>query len=87
MAEYQVLYWQEIPSQVRAEEGGEEVKLELDPKLQERIDAVATERGLIGSDDYIEQWQWGDSMERPGSAQEVAEGVKKELEAQFLESS
>ena len=30
MAEYQVLYWQEIPSQVRAEEGGEEVKLELD---------------------------------------------------------
>jgi len=86
MAEYQVLYWQEIPTQVRAEEGGEEVKLELDQKLQERIDAVATERGLTSADTYMEQYKWGDTEERPGSVREVAEAVKLELEAQFLSS-
>ncbi len=83
MAEYQVLYWQEIPSQVRAKEGEDEVKLQLAARLQEKIDAVAAERGLTGMDDYLEQWCWGDAEQRAGSAQEVAQALKEELEAKF----
>ena len=83
MATYQVMYWQEIPAQVRAEDDDDEVKLELDPRFQAYIDEVATKRGVTDSDEYLDSWKWGDEQERDGSAQEVAEAVKKELEESF----
>lgn len=83
MATYQVMYWQEIPAQVRAEDDEDEVKLELDSRFQVYIDQVATQRGVTGTDEYLDCWKWGDEQERDGSAREVAEAVKKELEASF----
>jgi len=82
-ARYQVLYWKDIPAQVRVEAGGEEIKLELDPKLQQHIDSVAMQQGLFGTDAYLEHWHWGDPQERPGAAGDVAASLKRELEEQF----
>jgi hypothetical protein len=48
----------------------------------ERIDRLAAQRGLQASDDYLAQWQWSEEEERAGSAREVAEAVRAELEAQ-----
>ena len=48
----------------------------------ERIDQLASLRGLEQSDDYLAQWQWSEEEERAGSAEEVAEAVRAELEAQ-----
>jgi hypothetical protein len=81
VAIYKILYWQEIPSQIKAEDDEEEVSLPLDPKFMERIDRLAGERGLQQSDDYLAQWKWSEEEERAGSAREVAEAVKRELEA------
>jgi len=79
---YKVLYWQEIPSQVKAEDdAGNEVSVELAPKFAEHIDEVAQKRGFRDGDAYLAQWKWSDEQERPGSAQEVAQAVKSELEA------
>jgi len=36
---------------------------------------------LQSADDYLAQWKWGEEEEREGSAHEVAEAVKAELEA------
>src|SRR5947208_1015155 len=42
MSTFKVLYWQEIPSQVKVEDdAGNEVSIELPSKFAERIDAVA----------------------------------------------
>ena len=81
MATYKILYWQEIPSQIKAEDDADDVTLPLPDRFLERIDALAAERGLGGSDDYLAQWKWSDEEERDGSAQEVAEAVRAELEA------
>ena len=81
MARYKILYWQEVPSQVKAEDELDEVTLPLAPRFMERIDQLAGQRGLQGSDDYLAQWQWSEEVERPGSAEEVAEAVKAELES------
>jgi hypothetical protein len=81
MATYKILYWQEVPSQIRAEDEADDVTVPLDPKFQERIDQLAMQRGLYGSEDYLDQWRWGDEQEREGSASEVAEQVRAELEA------
>ena len=81
MATYKILYWQEVPSQVKADDGLDEVTLPLDTRFQERIDQLAVRRGLSGSDDYLAHWRWSEEDEREGAAQEVAEAVKHELES------
>jgi hypothetical protein len=50
-------------------------------RFQERIDLMAARRGLQQSDAYLAQWKWSDEEDRVGSAEEVAEAVKAELEA------
>jgi hypothetical protein len=81
MATYKVLYWQEIPSQIVAEDSENEVSLPMSAKFMERIESAAMSRGLAGSDDYLAQWNWGDAEVRDGTADEVAQAVKAELEA------
>lgn len=82
MATYKLLYWQEIPAQIRAEDDEDEVTLPMDPRFQNHIDELAVERGLQNSDDYLAQWQWSDEQERDGTAHEVATAIKAELEQQ-----
>ena len=82
MATYKILYWQEVPSQIKAEDAEDDITLPLPPRFQERIDFLALQRGLHGSDEYLEQWRWSDEEEREGSAAEVAERVKAQLEAE-----
>ena len=81
MATYRILYWQEVPSQIRAEDENGDVSLPLPQKFMVRIDALAAERGLEGSDDYLAQWRWSEEERREGSAQDVAEAICRELEA------
>jgi hypothetical protein len=81
VATYKILYWQEIPSQIKAEDDADDVTLPLDPRFMERIDQLAAQRGLQGTDDYLAQWRWSDEQERDGTAEEVAHAIKSELEA------
>jgi hypothetical protein len=81
MATYKVLYWQEVPSQIKAEDDADDVTLQMPERFQERIDRLAAERGLSGSDEYLAQWRWTEDEDRDGSAEEVAEAVRVELEA------
>jgi len=81
MATYKILYWQEVPSQIKAEDGQDEVTVPMPARFLERIDQLAMQRGFQGGDDYLAQWRWSDEEERAGSAEEVAEAVKAELEA------
>ena len=47
----------------------------------QQIDILAAKRGLQDADDYLAQWKWSEEVEREGSAREVAEALKAELEA------
>jgi hypothetical protein len=76
-----VLYWQEIPTQIRAEDDDEDVTLMLDGKFMLQVDILAAKRGLQGADDYLAQWKWSEEEEREGPARDVAEAVRAELEA------
>jgi hypothetical protein len=82
MASYKILYWQEVPSQIRVEDESGDLNVELPQKFMVRIDALAAQRGLSGADDYLAQWHWSDEEDREGTAQEVADALLAELEAQ-----
>ena len=81
MATYKVLYWQEIPSQIKAEDDLEDVTVQMPDRFQERIDLMAARRGLQDADAYLAQWKWSEEEDRDGSAEDVAEAVRMELEA------
>ena len=84
MATYKILYWQDIPSQIRVEdEQGGEVSIELPQKFAEKIDQAATQQDLLNSDDYLDHWKWSDEQDRPGTAQQVADALQAELEAKW----
>ena len=82
MAFYQVLFWQDIPSQIKAWDDFDEIKAELPMRFADRIDRAAQTLGLTATDDYLAQWKWSDEHEREGTAQEVADTLKTELERQ-----
>jgi hypothetical protein len=81
MATYKILYWQEIPSQIKAEDDMDDVTVQMPDRFQERIDLMAARRGLQESDAYLAQWKWSEEEDREGSAEEVAEALRAELEA------
>lgn len=83
MATYQIVFWQEIPSQVDAREAGVVHKEALSRRFQQLIEKAAARRGLDSADDYIAAWSRGEKRTRPGSAKEVARAVAAELEARF----
>ena len=81
VAGYQILSWQDIPSVVKAfDADGRSVSQQLPDWFQQEIDRRAMEQGLIGSDEYLEQWAWSDLQDRPGSAEAVLAEVVSELE-------
>jgi hypothetical protein len=80
VAKFQVLYWQDVPSLVRAfREDGTPISRRLPDWFQQEIDRRAMAQGLVDSDAYLEQWRWGEPGERPGAAEAVAEQVEREL--------
>ena len=83
MALFQILHWQDIPSQIKAWDDFDEVKIELPPRFTLRIDQAAQTQGLTKADDYLSQWKWTDEQERAGTPEEVAAAVQKELEAKW----
>ena len=80
MATYKILYWQEIPTQIKAEDDFEDVTVMLD-ELMAKVDILAAKRGLQSSDDYLAQFKWSDEEEREGCAPDVAAALKAEFEA------
>ena len=83
MANYQILYWYDIPIQVRATDDNGRVGLPLPDRFQTAIDRAAMEVGLTGSDAYTDLFHWSKSQERPGTAQSVAEAIVSELREKY----
>lgn len=85
MANYQILYWHDIPVQVRAGGRRDRVSVALPDSFQEAVDKAAMRAGLTGSDAYTDGFQWGEQQEREGTAEVVAQAVAAELAAEFEE--
>lgn len=83
MAKYKILYWQGIPSQVRASDETGRVSRPLPKRFQEAIDDAAMALGKIGTDSYTDGFHWGEEIEYPGSATETADAIAAELDIQY----
>jgi hypothetical protein len=76
----QVLYWQEIPSLVRVTaDDGTQLSRQLPDWFQQEIDRLAMEQGLLGSDAYLEQWEWRELEPLDGEPNAVLDAVEVEV--------
>jgi hypothetical protein len=82
-SKFQILYWQDIPSEIKAWDDFDEVKVSLPARFADRIDASAQKQGLISQDAYSAHYRWSAETERSGAPDEVVQAVKKELETKF----
>jgi len=80
-SKFQILYWQDIPSEVKAWDDFDEVKINLPDKFIRRIDASAQKQGLISQDAYSAHLRWSEPVERAGSPQDIAQAICEELSA------
>jgi hypothetical protein len=80
VARYQILFWKDIPAQVRVfPETGRAISRQLPERFQQEIDALAMSEGLAGTDDYLAQWHWSEKQERDLPAAELLEALVREL--------
>lgn len=84
MAQYQILYWHDIPLQVRSRAGRERANVSLPLRFQEAVDAAAMAAGMTGDDAYTDGLRWSDPQERDGAPDEVAAAVAAEIDQQHL---
>ena len=80
VSEYQITYWRDLPSLVTARDGDVVSKIELPPRFAEKIDQVAMDEGLTGSDAYLEGWRRGEWIAGEGTPAELAAAVAARLE-------
>jgi len=83
MVQVQVLYWYDIPAQVRARAGRERASHPLPARFQDAIDNAAMAAGVTGDDAYTDGFHWEEAGERDGAAEEAAAAVAAELNAAY----
>ncbi|UCC53397.1 MAG: virulence factor [Anaerolineaceae bacterium] len=80
MIKYQIVYWRDIPAQVKVKAGRNRAGRPLSDRFAVAIDEAAMRAGLTGSDDYLTQWRNSEWREREGGLEEVVDALVVELE-------
>jgi hypothetical protein len=83
MTSFQIVYWRDIPAQVKVGTGRQRVARQMSLRFQEAIDRAAMRSGLFNTDDYLAAWRTGTAEEREGAPEAVADAVLAEIEAAY----
>lgn len=83
MTKYQVIYWRDIPAQVKARSGADRGARELPARFQEAIDEAAMISGAAGTDDYLASWRTSEWRTAEGSVESVLDEVGAQLERDY----
>lgn len=81
--EYQIVYWRDIPAQVKVRSGRQRAAQQLPERFQEAIDAAAMAGRTTDTDSYLEEWRSTDWETAEGELESFAGGKASELEKQY----
>lgn len=80
-AKLTIVYWRDIPAQIRAQKGRERHSIQLSDRFQHAIDLAAMHAKKFTADDYLEDWR----QEHQDCAEDIYSEVQKV--AQGLEAA
>ena len=79
MAKYQIMYWHDIPLQIKVTDESGTVKQALPARFQQAINSASIARGKYEENAYMNGWRWGARETREGNATIVAQALLNEL--------
>ena len=80
---YQIIYWRDIPSQIKAKVGRKRVSRPLSDRFMQIIDAAAMESGDTDSEDYLAQWKPTEWKDIEGETDEFLDGLVAKIEEEY----
>jgi hypothetical protein len=83
MTKVQVIYWRDIPAQIKAQAGSKRASRALSKRFSVAIDEAAMRAELTGSNDYLAQWHASEWAECEGELEEAANALVNEIEAAY----
>ncbi len=86
MTTVQIVYWRDIPAQVKVRSGRARAARPLADRFQQAIDAAAMRAGASGTDAYLAEWRTSEPVDRDGDPETVAAAAASELEAAYSDA-
>jgi Virulence factor len=80
---YQIVYWRDIPAQVKVRAGKQRLARPLSPRFQDAIDEAAMLARATSTDAYLEDWrttEWAPGQDDP---EQVAASLVADLESAY----
>ena len=74
-----ILSWQDIPTVIEARDYNGIEKVELSKRFSELIDLIAMKKGIVGTDDYLQDWK----KKKLSSTNKTAKQVVLEMSEYF----
>ncbi len=79
----QIIYWRDIPSQIKGKVGRKRVSRALSDRFLQIIDAASMESGDTDTDVYLAQWKPGDWIAIEGDTDEFLDGMVAKIEEEY----
>ncbi len=80
---FQIVYWRDIPAQVRVRRGASRHARPLGDRFQLAIDEAALRSGAAEADRYLAEWRTSEWQEREGEPRSLAEALVAEIERAY----
>ena len=83
MTEYAIIYWRDIPAQIKLRDETGRAGQPLSRRFSAAISAAALHAGLTASDDYLAMWRNGTWTAVSGNLDEAAAALLTDIEAAY----
>ena len=85
MATYRILFWKEIPTQIKYIDDLNATKSYiLSDFFQQAVDSIAMFDGSINSDEYLNAWSWGDETETNFKPEKIVDNFNDNIPKNFI---
>ena len=82
---YQILYWRDIPAQIKIRSGDRRINRPLSPRFQEAIDEAAMRADATSTDAYLEEWRSSEWQESGEDAEQLTDALAARIEAEYTQ--
>lgn len=80
---YQVVYWRDIPAQIKLRAGRDRRSYSLPARFQEAIDEAAMLSRATSTDAYLEDWRTSEWQPIDGELEQLATDLLTALDAEY----
>lgn len=79
----QIIFWRDIPAQVKARSGRTRLAKPLGDRFQQAIDEAAMRSGMSGTDEYLQEWRTADALDQDGEPEAIIDRLVAQLETEY----